>query len=284
MGRRTTIADLRRWKREGRRFSVLTCYDYTTARLQAEAGIDAILVGDTAGEVILGHESTLRVRLDFLLTLTEAVRRGAPEVYLIGDMPFLSYQVSVAEAVVNAGRFVAEAGCDAVKLEVDERHTDVVGALVRAGIPVIAHLGMLPQTVYQHGGYRAQGRDAESAWRLLENARRFESLGVVGLLLEAVPAEVARLVTERSGVPVIGIAAGGGCDGQVVVMHDILGLEVGHAPRSVKRYADAAGLLREAFRRYHEDVVGGRFPDPEHDIRMSAEEWSRLAARLEGRG
>jgi len=277
---KVTISCLRKRKRTGSKFTVLTCYDYTTATMLEEAGIDAVLVGDTAGEVILGHATTIPTKLDFLLTLTEAVRRGAPSVFLIGDMPFLTYQVSIEEAIRNAGRFVSEAGCDAVKLEVDSRHLDVVAALSRAGIPVMAHLGMRPQCVKQEGGYRAKGRDSESAMQLLDDARRFEEAGAGSLLLEAVTAEVAERIVERTELPVVGIASGPACDGQVVVLHDLLGLGGGHPPSCVKQYADLRSVMIEHFGAYAREVMAGRFPGPEHCLHMHDGELSRLDQQL----
>lgn len=277
---KVTISCLRKRKRAGSKFTVLTCYDYTTAAMQEEAGIDALLVGDTAGEVILGHATTIPTKLDFLLTITEAVRRGAPSAFLIGDMPFLTYQVSIEDAIRNAGRFVSEAGCDSVKLEVDYRHLDVVAALSRAGIPVMAHLGMRPQSVKQEGGYRAKGRDSASALQLLEDARRFEEAGATSLLLEAVTCEVAERIVDRTELPVIGIASGPSCDGQVVVLHDLLGLGGGHPPSCVKQYADLRSRMIEHFAAYAHEVMTGAFPGPEHCLQMRDGELARLEQQL----
>jgi len=271
---------LRNHKRDGRRFAVLTCYDYTTARLMSDACVEVILVGDTYGEVCLGHKTTLPVRIDHLLTVTEAVRRGAPDAFLIGDMPYLSYQVSHEEAIRNAGRFMAEAGCDAVKVEVDRRLAPTVEAMATATIPVIAHLGLKPQSIHTHGGYRAQGKDADDALCLIDDARIMEEAGATGLLLEAVPNEVARAITERTTLPVIGCVAGPSCDGTVVVMHDMLGYGAGHPPRSVKRYANLRDVLTQAFVAYVADVEGARFPTSEHGIAMAREEADRLSRYL----
>jgi len=279
-----TLATLQAWKREGRKFPVLTCYDYTTSRLMAEAGVDVILVGDTYGEVCLGHATTLPVKLDHLLTVTEAVRRGAPEAFLIGDMPYLTYQVSATEAIRNAGRFMAEAGCDAVKLEVDRRHVETVAALSTASIPVIAHLGLKPQSIHTHGGYRAQGKDADGALQLIDDAALMESAGAVALLLEAVPLEVAGIIAQRTTLPVIGCVAGPHCDGTVVVLHDMLGYGAGHPPRSVKRYANLHDVLIEAFRAYADDVSGTRFPTAAHAVTMAPDELAALREALAARG
>ncbi len=278
---RTTINTLRRRKKEGRRFSVITCYDYPTARMQQAAGIDAILVGDTLGEVLLGHDSNLRVSMDFIITLTEAVRRGAPRAFLIGDMPFLSYQVTIEDAIRNAARFVVEAGCDSVKLEVDRRHLDVVAALTRANIPVMPHLGLRPQMVAQTGGYRAAGRQADEALELVQLAVECETLGAHALLLEGVPSEVARVITQRTSVPVIGIAAGPHTDGQVLVMHDVIGIRAGHAPSSIKGYDDIEARMTDAFHRYHEDIIAGRFPDPADNIHMADGQLEQFTRRMQ---
>jgi 3-methyl-2-oxobutanoate hydroxymethyltransferase len=266
---KVTIATLKARKKAGKKYSVITCYDHPTARMQEAAGIDCLLVGDTLGEVILGYDNNLRVKMDFIITLTEAVRRGAPNVFLMGDMPFLSYQVSIEEAIRNAGRFVSEAGCDTVKIEIDRRHLDVLAALTRANIPVTAHLGMRPQAVTQNGGYRAVGRSAGAGAELVRLARDAEQYGAHALLLEAVPADVARTITQNTCLPVTGICAGPDTDGQVLVMHDVLGISVGHTPRHVRPYADLTRVMTEAFTRYHNDVIEGRFPDPKNNIPMA---------------
>jgi 3-methyl-2-oxobutanoate hydroxymethyltransferase len=261
---------------------MLTCYDYSTARLMEEAGVDVILVGDTYGEVCLGHDSTLPVTVEHLLTITEAVRRGAPRAFLVGDMPFLSYQVSDAEAVRNAGRFIAQAGCDCVKLEVDRRLLSTVEALSRASIPVMAHLGLRPQAVHQIGGYSLQGRTSEQALRIVEDARLMEQAGAVALLLEAVPNELAATVTERTALPVIGCVSGPHCDGHVVVLHDLLGYQAGHKPRGVKVYADLHSTLTEAFRHYAKDIAERQYPQAAHGTPMDPAELEQLRAELQG--
>ncbi len=274
---KTTLATLQARKRAGGKFAVLTCYDYTTARLMAEAGVDVILVGDTYGEVCLGHDTTLPVKLDHLLTVTEAVRRGAPDAFLIGDMPYMTYQVTPAEAVRNAGRFMAEAGCDAVKVEVDRRLAGTVEALATASVPVIAHLGLKPQSIHAHGGYRAQGREAESARQLIADAALMERAGACALLLEAVPMEVAQIIAHATALPVIGCVAGPHCDGTVVVLHDMLGYSAGHPPRSVKRYANVHDVLTTAFRAYVDEVTTGQFPTEAHAIRLATGEAEKLS-------
>jgi 3-methyl-2-oxobutanoate hydroxymethyltransferase len=271
-----TLATLQARKRERRRIPVLTCYDFTTAKLMAAAGVDVILVGDTYGEVCLGHPSTLPVTVDHLVAVTEAVRRGAPEAFLIGDMPYLSYQVDRSEAIRHAGQFMARAGCDCVKVEVDRRLADTVAAMARATIPVMAHLGLKPQSLHRHGGYKAQGKRAEDALAIVEDARILEEAGAVALLLEAVPNEVARIITERTTLPVIGCVAGPHCDGTVVVLHDMLGYTAGHPPRSVKRYVELHDVLTQAFRAYVSDVVERAYPSESNGITMPRDELARL--------
>jgi len=232
-----TIQTLYACKRERQKITMLTCYDYATARIMHDAEVDSLLVGDTYGEVCLGYDTTLPVTIDQLVTLAEAVRRGAPSCYLIGDMPYLSYQVCPEDAIRNAGKFMAHAGCDCVKVEVDRRLVKTVEAMSAATIPVMAHLGLKPQSIQSLGGYRIQGKTADDALKMIEDAKMMESAGVIALLLEAVPIEVAGIITESTDLPVIGIASGPDCDGQVAVLHDILGYGGGHPPRSMKQYA-----------------------------------------------
>jgi len=259
---------------------MLTCYDYSTAGLLAAAGVDLILVGDTYAEVCLGHDSTLPVTMDQMVTIAAAVRRGAPQAFIVGDMPFLSYQVSPEEAIRNAGRFITEAGCDCVKVEVDRRLAPTVEALSRAAVPVMAHLGLRPQSVRYLGGYRCQGKTAEDARRIIEDARIMEQAGAVSLLLEAVTNQVARLVTEGTDLPVIGCVSGPHCDGQVLVLHDILGFTAGHRPRAVKRYAELHKTLLDAFSRYAQDVRGRTFPSEADGISMPEPELEKLRREL----
>jgi len=280
---RVTISSLRARKREHQKFAMLTCYDHATARLMHEAGVPTILVGDTYGEVCLGHSSTLPVKLDHLLTITEAVRRGAPDAYLVGDMPYLTYQVCPEEAIRNAGRFMAEAGCDCVKVEVDRRLARTVEAMATATIPVMAHLGVKPQSIRSIGGYRVQGRKADAALQIIEDAKMMEDAGAVALLLEAVPTEVARVVAERTELPVIGIVSGPSCDGQVLVMHDMLGYSAGHPPRSVKQYATLHDTIVGAFRAYVGDVGDGSFPAADNSIAMDPAELESLEKALANR-
>lgn len=275
---KTTLATLRAKKRAKQKIAVLTAYDYPTAVIEQQAGVDAILVGDSVAQVLLGHTSTLPATMDLMVTLAAAVRRGAPDVYLIGDMPFLSYQVSPEEAIRNGGRFMAEAGCDAVKLECDRGLCETVAAMSRASIPVMVHMGLRPQNVHQIGGYRSQGRDAVSAKRLIDDARIIEDCGAVSLLLEAVPPEPARAIAEATDLPVIGCGAGPFCDGHVVVLQDMVGLSMGPMPRFVPRYADLKLQLAEAVGRYVADIRGGAYPAAEHCYPMEPGEAEKLIA------
>jgi 3-methyl-2-oxobutanoate hydroxymethyltransferase len=282
MSRRTkiTISTLRARKREGQKFAMLTCYDYATAVLCEEAGLDSLLIGDTYAEVCLGHSTTLPATMGQLVTVAEAVRRGAPTVFLVGDMPFLSYQVSREDAIRNAGRFMAEAGCDCVKVEVDRRHADTVAAMSAASIPVMAHLGLKPQSIKSIGGYRAQGTKAADARQIIDDARTMEEAGAVALLLEAVPLELASIICERTELPVVGCVSGPHCDGQVVVIHDILGYGGGHPPSAVKQYLRLHDELVSAFRAYAQDVSQGAFPVLDKSVSMSREELEELRKNL----
>ncbi len=279
--KKITISTLRARKREGQKISMLTCYDYATARLMDEAEIDSLLVGDTYAEVCLGHPTTLPAKLDHLVTLAEAVRRGAPRCYLVGDMPYLTFQVCPEEAIRNAGKFMADAGCDCVKVEVDRRLVRTVEAMATASIPVMAHLGLRPQSVQSLGGYKIQGKLAADALRLIEDAKMMEQAGAIALLLEAVPAEVAAVITESTELPVIGIVSGPSCDGQVVVFHDMIGYGGGHPPRSVKPYARLHDVLVDAFRTYAREVSEGMFPTTENSVAMDPQQLSQLRAALD---
>lgn len=278
-----TINTLRERKREQCKISMITCYDYPTAKLLEEAQIDSLLVGDTYAEVCLGHPTTLPATLDHMVTLAEAVRRGAPSTYLVGDMPYLTYQVCPQEAIRNAGMFMSRGGCDCVKVEVDRRLVKTVEAMATAAIPVMAHLGLKPQSIQSIGGYRAQGKLAKDAMRMIEDAKMMEEAGVVALLLEAVPTEVAAIITGATELPVIGIAAGPQCDGQVVVLHDMLGYGGGHPPRSVKQYARLHEQLLSAFRAYRAEVIAHEFPLSEANIHMEPSEFAELERMLKSR-
>ena len=260
-----TIRDISAFKERGEKFPMLTAYDALSARLLDEAGIPIILVGDTLGMVMLGHDTTLPVTMDQMLHHTVAVRRGAPNAFVVGDMPFMSYQGSIEEGIHNAGRFLKEAGANAVKLEGGGRVLDLVARLTDAGIPVMGHLGLTPQSVNQFGGYRVQGRSDEQAHRIVQDAKDLEASGVFAVVLEAVPSAVAKEVTSSLHVPTIGIGAGPDCDGQVLVWHDFLGITTGQAPRFVKRYANLAEEITGAARRFAAEVAEGVYPAPEHE-------------------
>lgn len=271
-----TLSTLMARKRQRRPITMLTAYDFPTAQIEEAAGVDSILVGDSAAQVVLGYDSTLPITMGFLVTIAAAVRRGAPRVFLVGDMPYLSFNVNPEEAIRNAGRFMAEAGCDCVKIEGDARIAETVRLMSAATIPVMVHLGLRPQAVHQFGGYRAQGRMAEAAQRLIDDAKLLEEAGACALLLEAVPPEPAKIIAESTRLPVIGCGAGPHCDGHVVVFHDMVGLTNTPLPRFVKRYADARGMIREAVDGYVADIVQGRYPAAEHCYQMESGEAAKL--------
>lgn len=283
-GRRKKITTLRlaEKKRCAERITMLTAYDYPTAMAAEEAGVDSILVGDSLGMVVLGYENTLPVTMEDMLHHCRAVRRGASLPLLIGDMPFMSYQASAADAVRNAGRFLQEAGMDAVKLEGGAERVDAIRAIVGAGIPVMGHLGLTPQSVHQFGGFRPQGREAAPAQRLLEDALRLQDAGCFSLVLESVPARLAGLISQQLEIPTIGIGAGAGCDGQVLVSHDLLGMFPRFTPRFVKKYAGLYELMVEAFSTYIREVQQAEFPSADHSVEMPDEEWEIFLAALGG--
>ncbi len=268
-----TVLELRRKK--GARLAMLTAYDYPGARLVAEAGIDLILVGDSLGMVVLGYDSTVPVTVDDMVHHTKAVRRGAPEAFVIADLPFLSYSAA-EQALAAAARLMKEAGADSVKLEGGEEVVPVVEALVRAGVPVLGHVGLTPQTASALGGYRLQGKDEAGARRILDGAAALEQAGCWGVVLELVPAPLARLITDRLGIPTIGIGAGAHCDGQVLVFHDLVGMYSGFTPTFVKRYAEAGAAIRDAAARYAAEVRDGSFPGEGKSFAMNDELLKKL--------
>lgn len=265
---RKTVREFREAK--GQRLVYVTAYDYPTARLAEEAGVDAILVGDSLGMVILGYESTVPVTLEEVLHHAKAARRGAPNTFLVADLPYLSY-ATLDRALRSAERLLKEAGADAVKLEGGKEVAEVVRGLSRARVPVMGHVGLTPQTASALGGYRVQGKELDSARRILEDALALEEAGVFGVVLELVPAPLARLITQRLSVHTIGIGAGPYTDAQVLVFHDLVGLFEGFKPRFVKRYLEAASLFREALARYAEEVRSGVFPGEEHSFGVAEE-------------
>ena len=261
----TTVLDLQRFKAEGRRFAMLTAYDYTTARLLDAAGIPVLLVGDSAAMVMLGHPTTLPVTMDEMVILGRAVARGSVNALLVGDLPFLSYQASADDAVRNAGRLLKEAGMHAVKLEGGgPLAVEATRRLTEAGIPVMGHLGLVPQSVHRMGGFKVQGKDPLLAARMLEQAQELEAAGAFSLVLEGIPALLAAKVTAALAIPTIGIGAGPSCDGQVLVVHDMLGLSQGRRPRFVKEFAHLGQEVVAAAQRYAAEVEAGTFPDAEH--------------------
>jgi 3-methyl-2-oxobutanoate hydroxymethyltransferase len=280
MDSRITIVELLKAKQERRAVAAVSCYDYTTARLVAAADVPMILVGDTAAQMMLGFDSTLPATMDFMVAITAAVRRAAPSVYLVADMPFLSYHITIAEAIRNAGRFLAEAGAQMVKIEATEAYLDTVKAVSDAGIPVMAHIGIRPQRVAALGRFRAEATTAEMAVALIRLAECMTAAGAGALLIEGTAAEVAQVVTERSEVPVISCGSGPGCDGQILIAPDILGLSSGHLPKFAKTFADLGARTVEAFRQYAEEVKTGRFPDAEHSYHMKTGEFERLQELL----
>ena len=270
--KKITIIDIQSKKEQCIPISMLTAYDYTGALLVDMAEIDMILVGDSLGMVVMGLESTVPVTMDEMLHHCRAVARGTKFAHLVGDLPFMSYQVDKYDAVRNAGRLLKEGNMDSVKLEGGREVTETVRAIVDAGIPVVGHLGLTPQSISKLGGFKAQGRTAKAARRLVEDALILEEAGCYAIVLEAVPAPVAAAITERLRVPTIGIGAGPNCDGQVLVFHDVLGLYDKVQPRFVKQYAKLQQPIIEAFTAFRDDVAGHRFPEKEHSFSMSAEE------------
>jgi len=260
----TTVLDVQRFKEEGRRFAVLTAYDYLSAKILDEAGVPILLVGDSLGMVMLGYPTTLPVTVDEMIHHAKAVARGARQALLVGDMPFMSYHASVEQAITTAGRFMQEGGMHAVKLEGGGRVVEITRRLADMGIPVMGHLGLTPQFVHQMGGFKVQGKSDKQAARILADAKELEQAGAFSIVLEGVPSEVATRVTKALRIPTIGIGAGAGTDGQVLVFHDMLGITTGKAPKFVKRYANLATEITSAAQRYIEEVGDGTFPGPEH--------------------
>jgi len=263
---KVTVATIKKKKKRGEKIVTLTAYDYSTARIMNEAGIDLILVGDSLGMVVLGYENTVPVTMDDIVHHTRAVVRGNTRSLVVADMPFLSYQVSDEEALHNAGRLIQEAGAGAVKLEGGEEVAELAGKMVRAGIPVLGHIGLLPQDILKDGQYIIRGRDGRSAEKLLKDAQALEAAGAFAVVLECIPARLAGEITEKISIPTIGIGAGPLCDGQILVVHDMLGLFERFRPTFVKPYADLRGEMLKAFREYKKEVEDGDFPDESHSF------------------
>ena len=267
-----TVPRLAEMKQSGERIVMVTAYDYPSAQVVEEAGVDVVLVGDTAAMVVLGYDSTNPVEMDEMITMASAVRRGLRTPLLIGDMPFGSYEASNEDAIANAQRFVKEAGCAAVKLERGGPSVDRARAIIRSGIPVMGHVGLTPQSASALGGFKAQGRTADQAAKVAEDALALQAVGCFALVFEAVPAGVTDALMDKLEVPVIGIGAGPAADGQVLVFHDLLGIHGGHAPRFVKRYAELRAEMIAAVRRYADEVRSRRFPADEHTYSINPDE------------
>jgi len=281
MAGKITVANLIDAKQQGRKVVAVSCYDYTTARLVAQTDVEMILVGDSAAQVILGHDSTLPATMDFMVAITAAVRKAAPDVCLIADMPFLSYQVGIAEAVKNAGRFVVECGAQIIKIEASSAYMDVINAVNDAGMAVMAHIGIRPQSISRIGRFKAEASTAEMAAELIALAKQMVNAGAIALLLEGVCAEVAKIITEQNEAPVISCGSGPHCDGQILIAPDILGLSQGHQPKFAKSFANLGDATIAAFAEYANQVRAGKYPDTEHCYRMKDGEMERLRGMLE---
>jgi 3-methyl-2-oxobutanoate hydroxymethyltransferase len=273
---KTTVPDVREMKAQGKRIRVVTAYDYPTAVLVDKSDIEVILVGDSLGMVVLGYDGTVPVTMDEMLHHTKAVVRGAKNTLIVSDMPFMSYNISIEEAIRNAGRFMKEGGADCVKLEGGSGMADTVRAIVRAGIPVMAHIGLTPQTASQLGGFKVQGKDAAAAEQLIADALALEEAGAFSIVLEAIPAPLAEIITQKLSIPTIGIGAGAQCDGQVLVFHDMVGLFDRFVPKFVKQYANISPTIVAALNAYATEVADGSFPGPEHSFTMKEEVLKRL--------
>ena len=278
---KVTLPGLVQKKKTGEAITMLTAYDYPTSSAADTAGVDIVLVGDSLAMVVLGHPNTLAVTMDEMLHHCRAVSRGACFALLVADMPFMSYQVSVDEAVRNAGRFLQEASMEAVKLEGGRERLEAIRAILGAGIPVMGHLGLLPQSIHQLGGFRPQGRDAKAAVQLARDAILLQEAGCFSIVLESIPARLAKWISESLQIPTIGIGAGIGCDGQVLVSHDLLGLFDRFTPRFVRKYADLHGEMARAFSEYVASVEQRSFPSGEHSVEMPDEEWTAFLRAIE---
>jgi 3-methyl-2-oxobutanoate hydroxymethyltransferase len=280
-GKPVTLSSLAEKKALGEPIAMITAYDYPSAQVAEEAGVDVVLVGDSAAMTVLGYPSTVPVSVDEMLMLSAAVRRGLRTPLMVGDLPFGSYEASNEQAIATAQRFVKEAGCDAVKLERGGSSVERARAIVEAGIPVMGHVGLTPQTATALGGYRSQGRTAERALEVARDALALEEAGCFAIVFEAIPSDVTDLIMPRLQIPVIGIGAGPATDGQVLVFHDLLGIYDGHAARFVKRYSDVRGQMVAGVQAFAEDVRTRRYPEPEHGYTMAPDERERLVELLE---
>ncbi|MFA5553964.1 MAG: 3-methyl-2-oxobutanoate hydroxymethyltransferase [Phycisphaerae bacterium] len=280
MNTRFTLFEIYQEKIKNHKIAAVTCYDYTTAKLIAQTPIQMVLVGDSAAQLVLGHDSTLPATMDFMVTITAAVRRGAPNVCLVADMPFLSYQTGLSEAVKNAGRFAAEAGVQMIKIEAASAHLNVIKAVSDAGMAVMAHIGMLPQTIGKIGKLKAEGTTAEMAAQLIDLSKQMIQAGASSLLLEGIAAEVAQIITQNTEVPVISCGSGPYCDGQILVAPDVLGLTSGPKPKFAKSFADLSNATIEALKAYALAVSNGSFPDYDHCYHIKNGELEKLQKML----
>ena len=273
---KVTTFKLRQMKDEGKKVTMLTAYEYSTAKLLDEADIDILLVGDSLGQVMLGYDSTIPVTMDEMIHHVKAVVRGTKKAMVVADMPFMSYHLTVEESIRNAGRFLKEGGANAVKVEGGAEIAETIKAIVNVGIPVIGHLGLTPQSINILGGYRVQGRDEETARKIISDAKVLEKAGVFAIVLEAIPAALAEIISQEVRVPTIGIGAGKGCDGQVLVTQDLLGLFSDFTPKFVKKFANLKPIVLEALSEFKTEVQQGKFPAIEHSYTMEEEELSKL--------
>jgi 3-methyl-2-oxobutanoate hydroxymethyltransferase len=273
---KVTVLDVQNAKEQKRKLVMVTAYDYPSGLLADEAGVDIVLVGDSLGMVVMGLQGTVEVDMEHMIHHIKAVVRGCKNPMIVGDMPFMSYNISVAEAIFNAGRLVKEGGCEVIKLEGGVDFAPTIEAIVKAGIPVIGHIGLTPQTASALGGFKIQGRDAAAAKRIIDDAQALENAGVFSIILEAVPAPLGKLVSETVKVPVIGIGAGPDVDGQVLVFHDLVGLFDRFVPKFVKQYAKVSPIILEALKAYKKEVQEAAFPGPEHSFKMPPETLTQL--------
>ncbi len=273
---KNTVSTFKEQKVKGDKITMLTAYDYSTAKLMDESGINGILVGDSLGMVMLGYEDTLPVTMEDMIHHTAAVCRGCKDTLVVGDMPFMSYQVSVEEAVYNAGRLMKEGRCHAVKLEGGAAVCPQIKAIIDASIPVMAHIGLTPQSVNTFGGFKVQGKSEEAAKKLIEDAKAVEEAGAFAIVLEAIPAKLAEIISNNVSIPTIGIGAGAGCDGQILVYQDMLGMFSDFNPKFVKKYADLGMIMKDAFAQYIKETKEGTFPAPEHTFKISEEVIKKL--------
>lgn len=273
---KVTVLDVQQAKKENRKLTMLTAYDYPLGLMAAESGVDIVLVGDSLGMVVMGMEGTVKVTMEDMIHHIKAVVRGCKGPLIVGDMPFMSYNTSIREAIINAGRLMKEGGCEVVKLEGGVDFAPTIAAIVKAGIPVQGHIGLTPQTASALGGFKMQGKDAAAARQIIDDARALEDVGVFSMILEAVPAPLGKLVAEAVTVPVIGIGAGPDVDGQVLVFHDVVGLFDRFVPKFVKQYTNVRKIIIAALKEYNQEVLEGKFPGPEHSFKMADETLEEL--------